>query len=128
MRRYRSAFGLIACLALAGCGSDTIVEPDPDPMVSGSWSGQTGDLTLDLTLTEGSGGSVSGNGVIADSQSNIAVIVRAGTHVYPNLSLTLGSTGYTDFNFTGQLVSATLIAGSLSGGTVSSLDINLTKN
>ncbi len=121
---------LMALFALlgAGCGdSSTEPEPVPDPVVSGSWSGTSQGFTLNLTLNEGIGGAVSGSGNMTGPDGNLALIVRQGTHSYPNLSLVLGAAGYEDLNFAGKLVTETMISGTLNGSGFDDFNFNLTK-
>ena len=65
-RRGKVGLGLMLAvvLAVAGCG-DGGTGPEVPPVVSGSWSGTSQGITLNLTLLEGIGGSVSGSGNIA---------------------------------------------------------------
>jgi len=118
--------GLTMALALAACG-DGATEPEPDPTVSGSWTGTSQGVTLNLTLAEGLGGAVAGSGNVVGPDDNIALIVRQGVHVYPDLTLVLGATGFTDMNFTGRLSSGTQMAGTLNGSGFDSFNLNLTK-
>lgn len=109
---------------LAACG-DSATEPEPDPLVTGSWSGTSQGVTLNLTLTEGVGGSVSGSGNMAGSLDNLALVVRQGTHSYPSLSLVLAATGYEDLNFAGRLLSEDEISGTLNGSGFDDFNLNL---
>ena len=113
-------------VVLMGCG-DGPAEPEPDPVVTGSWTGTSQGVTLNLTLNEGVGGQVSGSGNIVGPTNNIALVVRQGTHVYPNLSLVLAATGFEDLNFTGRMATETLISGTLNGSCFDDFDFNLTR-
>jgi len=128
MRRRAILLPLVAALALsaAACGKDSTA-PDPPPSVSGSWSGSSQGVTLNLTLQEGTDGAVSGSGNMAGGTDNIALVVRQGTHVHPNLTLILGATGYEDMNFTATVTTATQMAGTLNGSGFSDFDLNLVK-
>jgi hypothetical protein len=127
-RRARMLPLLLALtLPLAACG-DSSAEPEPPPpTVTGSWTGTSQSITLNLTLSEGLGGSVAGSGNIVGPDRNIALIVRQGTHVYPDLTMILGATGYTDMNFTGRLSGATQMSGTLNGSGFDNFNLNLTK-
>lgn len=127
LRRLRRHGAILALLPffLTACG-DSTTEPEPDPVVTGSWSGTSQGATLNLTLSEGVGGAVSGSGNIVGSD-NIALTVRQGTHSYPNLSLVLGAQGYEDMNFAGRLLSEDEIAGTLNGSGFDDFNLNLTR-
>ena len=111
---------------LAACGSDATA-PEPDPAVTGSWSGTGSGFTLQLTLNEQPDGSVAGSGSITLATGPIALTVLSGTHAFPNLSLTLGATGLLDINLTGTVTSATMITATLNGSGFSDESIDLTK-
>lgn len=113
-------------LATAGCG-DSGTEPRADPTVSGSWTGTSQGVTVNLVLNEGTGGAVAGSGNISGGELNLALIVRQGTHAYPNLTLVLGAQGYEDMNFTGTLLSETQIAGTLNGSGFDGFNLNLAR-
>ena len=128
-RPLRSAPLLVLPLALtasllAGCG-DSPSEPEPDPVVSGSWSGASQGLTLNLTPNEGVGGAVSGSGNTASEVDNHALTVQQGTHTYPNLSLVLGASGFQSLNLTGRMVSEDGISGTLNGSGFDDFNLNL---
>lgn len=128
MRPRRYVFPLMMALALSAAAcKDSGTAPEPDPTVSGSWSGTSQGLTMNLTLSEGVGGAVSGSGNIVGDADNLALIVRQGTHVYPNLTLILGATGFQDLNFTARLSSATQMTGTLNGSGFDNFNLNLTK-
>jgi hypothetical protein len=101
---------------------------DPDPVVTGNWSGSTGGISLNRTLVEDEAGGVSGSGIISSALAAVEIVVRLGAHSYPNLSLILGAVEIEDFNYTGQLVSATLLSGEITGGGLFDVDISLLKN
>ena len=128
MAARASLLFVIAAVALstAACGKDSTA-PDPPPLVSGSWSGSSAGITLNLTLQEGTDGAVSGSGNMDSGYDNLALVVRQGTHVDPNLTLILGATGYEDMNFTATVTSATQMAGTLNGSGFSDFDLNLAK-
>ncbi len=102
---------------LVACG-DSGTESDPDPTVTGSWWGVLGPTlssgTLQITMTQQPDGSVSGSGSITEG-TPIPLTISAGTHVFPNLSLTLTATGLEDMNLTGTVTSATTIAVEVTG-------------
>lgn len=118
---------LALMLAAQACGGDGPVAPEPDPVVSGSWTGTSQGVTLNLVLSEGIGGAVAGSGNMSGGGLNVALIVRQGTHVYPNLTLVLGAQGYEDFNFAGRLTSGTAMTGTLNGSGFDDFNFNLVK-
>lgn len=124
--RYRPIPFLLALafLVLSACRG-TPAEPDPDdPRVTGVWSGSSGDISMTLVLIQVESGEVYGNGTL----STRSFVVGHGTHAYPNLSLLLRMGADEDFAFTGELVSDTLISGTIIGSRVYNGDIDLTKN
>jgi hypothetical protein len=118
----RLLFLLPLCMMLAACGDGGT---EPNPNVTGTWGGQSGATTLTLTLIEASDGTVTGSGNVANPQ-NAALALRAGTHVFPNLSLTLAPFGFTDVDLIGT-VTATTIAATLNGSGFNNLAIELTR-
>jgi len=130
MRRGRGTPGrlglaLALVLALAACG-DNGTEPEL-PTVSGSWSGASQGMTLNLTLSEGVGGAVAGSGNISGGGLSTALIVRQGTHAHPDVSLVLGAQGYQDLNFTGRMSGETQIVGTLNGSGFDNYNFNLAR-
>ena len=114
-------------VVLAACG-DSPVAPEPDPTVSGGWSGTTGTTTFQLTLNESATGAVTGSGSISEPGFALALTVENGTHVFPNLSLILAADGFQDINLVGTVTSATTIAATLNGSGFANDNINLTKS
>jgi hypothetical protein len=125
--RASAAPMLLALVLTAAACKDSPTVADAPPDVSGSWSGTSQGVALNLTLSEGIGGAVSGSGNIAGGTDNLALIVRQGTHVDPNLSLILGATGYEDMNFAGRLSSETQMTGTLNGSGFDNFNFNLTR-
>ena len=116
--------GLVVVLLLAGCGTETLTEPEPDPTLSGHWVGSTPvatssggsyTLTLDLTLLE-TVGTVAGSGFLsAEGLVSLALSVKQGTNNYPSFSLVMGASGFQDITYSGTFNSATEILGKLNG-------------
>jgi hypothetical protein len=113
-------------LATTACG-DSGTGPETPPSVSGSWTGTSAGMTLNLTLSEGIGGAVSGSGNIAGGDENLALTVRQGSHVHPDLTLVLGAMGYEDINFVGRMGSEDVMAGTLNGSGFDDFDLNLAR-
>ena len=117
---------IVATLAACGSGDDA-TGPDLTLTVTGSWTGTTGQITLQLTLSEQAGGNVVGSGNISAPGVSFALTVLNGTHAYPSLSLTLGATGVEDMNLSGTVTSATTIAATLNGSGFNNVNITLNK-
>ncbi|MBV26081.1 MAG: hypothetical protein CME12_08190 [Gemmatimonadetes bacterium] len=110
-------------MMLAACGDGGT---EPNPTVTGTWGGNNGTITLTLTLIEAVDGTVTGSGNLAQDQ-NVALAVRVGTHVFPNLSLTLAPFGSYDLDLTGTVMSTTTIAATLNGSGYNNESIQLTR-
>lgn len=100
-----------------------------DPVVTGSWFGTTtvqGDtFTMDVQLTERDS-QITGNGTMTFVET-VAVTVQ-GTHNFPNVSITLQSTGFEDLNFNGTLSGdGNAITGSLRGSGFDNFSITIRK-
>lgn len=106
----RILLALFFSMAVLGCGDAS--EPEI-PGLDGRWSGTTSDLTLSLTLTE-SDREVTGSGTMSGPSASIALQVD-GSHVHPDVSLTMSASGYEDMNFTGEFINDTSIRGELRG-------------
>ncbi len=106
---------LLAALAalVIGCRSGT----EPTPTVTGQWTGSfiAGGNGLSLTLTlQDAGGAVTGSGHLDAAGVSIAW-TATGTHVHPNVSLTLTSAGYESVNLSGHCDNASTISATLNG-------------
>ena len=97
---------ILFSFAALGCGDDAN-EPKI-PSLDGRWSGTTSDLTIDLTLTE-SDREITGSGTLSGS-SSLALQVD-GSHVHPDVSLTMSASGYEDTNFTGEMINDEAVRG-----------------
>ena len=117
-------FTMLAC-------SESAVEPEPDPTVTGSWiTTSVSSPTLLITMNEQANGSVIGSGTIEGSADTRAFTISSGVHVFPNLSLTLSATGFEDLNLTvdtSPLTSSTLISATLNGSGFDNVNIQLFK-
>ena len=101
---------LIPLLLLAGCLNPTSLEP---PTMSGSWSGTADGVVVTFASTE-IRQTVSGDGHASMGTESIPLTV-AGTHVYPNVILTVGIQGVGSVSFAGEFVSDDQVNGSLNG-------------
>ena len=117
---------LFAMVAACG-GADDVVAPDPDPTVSGNWSGDAGVGIFDLNLDQQPDGTVTGSGSIVGTTLCLALTVLNGTHVFPNISLTFGTEGVQDLNFTGTVNTPTTIGATLNGSGFDNVNITLEK-
>ena len=99
---------LLLCLALAACGDSPT---QPTITLTGAWSGTIDGQTLYLVLSEGAGGTVTGTGSLTyPGEGGVALTVRSGTHVTPNVSLVLEASGYDDTSFTGTVTASEIQA------------------
>lgn len=128
MRRFTTI--LLACAVAFACGDSPT---EPDPTVDGVWRGEgtiegAGNFTLRLTMTEGETGQVSGTGAlgIASQPEAIALTILGAAHSHPDLSVTLGATGYEDMTYNG-VVTETQITGSLGGSGFTGQQVILVK-
>lgn len=102
---------LLSLLAV-GCKDDGPTEPEI-PSFTGTWLGDINGSAFEVTATERDG-DISGSGVISFGTERVAITV-AGTHAHPNLSLTISSAGYEDFNFSGNFTNENRVSGTLNG-------------
>ena len=107
-----------------GGGGGGVTAPEADPAVTGRWNGDAGDGDIDLLLSQEPSGSVTGTGsVIGDITTCLALTVSSGTHVFPNVNITLAATGIFpdgttedgDLNLTGTVNSANEMSATLNG-------------
>lgn len=109
----------------AACGSDATGPESTN--VSGTWTGSSSGITLSVTLSEGSDGSLSGSGNISGGTESFALTVSSGTHAGSTVSFTMESAGFRDLNYAGTLQSPTSMSGSLNGSGFNNTNLNLTK-
>lgn len=131
MHRLASRLLFFLCLltlpvALMACDS---AEEDEDPTISGQWQGtanfQGTPLTVSILLTERDQ-AITGSGTV--TFVNPVAVSVTGTHNYPNVALTIQSSGLEDLNFSGTLTGdARSISGSLSGSGFDNFAITLRK-
>lgn len=110
LRRAAAAFLLLALLAVAGCDSSDPVDDNDDPppptvpTLTGSYLGTTtvqgATFTIDMQIVE-NGGSVNGNGTLVFIDP--VAVSASGTYNFPNVSMTIRSSGLQDLNFSGTL-------------------------
>lgn len=109
----------LAVLVLAAC-RDTPMAVDPYPTVTGTWVGLVNSKTLTLTMSEAHNRDVTGGGSLADSEyqlnrRTVVFTISAGIHLFPNLRLTLATTGSNEPKLTGTVTSETTIEAILDG-------------
>lgn len=114
---------VLTTLFAAGCGDDPTGPGDAS--IDGTWQGSSSGLNVTMTINQ-SGSSVSGSGNISGPNGSIASTV-SGNRSGADLSLTLSAQGYEPSNFTGKIVSATTITGSLTGSGLTDFSITLNK-
>ena len=98
-----------------------------NPTMSGSWLGAESGLTLKLTLHEDSDGNITGSGTMIGNNGESIACDVTGTNAYPNVTLTLSSTGYYDVNFTGKFVDDDTVDGELNGSGFTNFNITLVR-
>lgn len=105
MRLFRPRWLLVVLLATAGCLWPTDEDIDNAQeqelrSVSGDWVGTSPTLTLNFQLTEGTGNTVSGSGMMKEAAAASSVpITVLGTFERPFLSL-----NFSGMNFEGRAV------------------------
>ena len=99
-----------ALLAIAGCAD---VSAPETPTMSGPWIGTVGGTTIRAVMTEDKN-VVTGSGHVAFGAQTVAMAVT-GTHVYPNVSLTMRVPGFQDLNYMGRFTSPNTIQGRANG-------------
>jgi hypothetical protein len=67
-----------------------------------------------LTLSEDKDKRIDGSGSLAGSSAAVALTIT-GTHVHPDVTLTMKATSYQDMNFSGKFSGDNSIVGSLNG-------------
>jgi hypothetical protein len=111
MRRFAVVPIMALALLLGACRDST---GPRSATMTGSWSGSSGGVTLNMILSEGSGGAITGTGSIAGEGGSLALTI-SGTHPHPNVGLTLASPGFDPMNFAGTFVNNNLVSGTLNG-------------
>ena len=107
---------MLLALGLAVTACETGTDVGEPVLVDGTWSGTIEGLvaTLTLTLAEDSDGVVTGGGTMQTSAGLVPIDVQAGSHAFPNLTLTLGSSGLASFTYTARVASGS-ITGNVTG-------------
>ena len=127
---YKLAPALLLLLFVFVAGCDSGGDDDEsDPTVTGSWVGTTtvqgAVLTMDIQLTERDQ-TINGSGSLT-LVDPIAVRIT-GTHNFPNVALTITSSGLQDLNFTGTLAGGgESLTGRLVGSGFDNFSITLRK-
>ncbi len=101
--KYSAQVALLLAITLIGVGCDSGGD-DKDPSLSGRWLGtatiQGGTLTVDVQMSENNG-AVTATGFV--SLVEPVAVSGTGTYNFPNVSVTLRSSGIDDMNFSGTL-------------------------
>lgn len=92
MTRFSSVLAVVSLLTFITLGCGEGLTPDTADL-SGQWSGSSGDVTLNLTLSEASDGSLSGSGSIAGPGDSFSLTVTSGTHTGNSFSMVLNASG-----------------------------------
>lgn len=116
MRKLLSSLvAVVLLVAVPACGGDDDGPMEPaTPTLDGSWTGTNDGATFQLTLNEAEDGSVTGGGNVSSDAESASLDVT-GTHVHPDVTLQMTSTGFADVNFSGELATDDRMVGELSG-------------
>lgn len=132
MRRHTLAFAMLTLvLPFVGACEDEEVGPEP-PRITGSWEGQSGDITLSMSVFEDEDGEVFGSGNLSSPTISFGYDVTGG-HAFPIVELDLAMTTEPDLlSFDGVLAFDSIGAlleldGSLTGGGFDRFPIQLTR-
>lgn len=102
--KYSAQVALLLAITLVGVGCDSGGDDDKDPALTGHWMGTTtvqgATFTVDMQFNEVNG-NVNANGTLV--YVDPLAVTGTGTYNFPNVSLTIRSSGFTDLNFTGTL-------------------------
>lgn len=102
---------LLILVAFVGCDRNTA---PPTPSMTGTWTGNMQNGTSFTMTTTERDEVVTGSGSVRSGAQALAFTVT-GTHVHPNVSLTVRITGYQDANFTGAFRKEHHVRGTLNG-------------
>lgn len=121
--RSRSLWPLLLLLALPACDS---TEPRART-VAGSWSGlftldNGQQISVDLALSEGDRGRVTGSGVLGPGVFDFDVSVT-GVHGQTQVSLTMTTSDGTEFFFLGEWAGEDLLRGQVGGALGGDLEL-----
>ena len=111
----------------------TYMEPEETvPTATGSWSGMGAAgftiFELDLSLTEGDFGRITGSGrLTSPGRPTFNFVVRNGAHGHPDLLVTLATTNFVDVNFSGRFVDIHRVAGMINGSGFNNALVTLTR-
>ena len=109
---------LLLLVLLSACGL-------PKATMRGQWSGANEGFVLKLTLRESAEGDITGSGSIKTKEGETIALDVTGSNVYPHVTMTFSSTGYYDFNFTGEFSDNNTIDGKLNGSGFTDFEITL---
>lgn len=119
----RSVLLTLVFATLTACDSGP-TEP-PIPSLTGRWTGTSGEMAVDITLTE-TDGSLTGSGNLTWDSGSLAV-TTTGTHAHPNVSMTIRATGYQDIDYTGSMSGDAAISGRLNGSGFTNAGLTLNR-
>lgn len=132
MRRNAVALAvLVLVLPFSSACEDEEVGPEP-PRITGSWEGQSGEITLSMSVFEDEDGGVFGSGSLSSPTISFGYDVTGG-HVFPIVELdlalrsepeVLAFDGVLAFDSLGALLE---LDGSLTGGGFDRFPIELTR-
>jgi hypothetical protein len=107
---------LSLALALAACGGDST---SPPPSFTGTWTADAIDggtaFTVTVITVEQNAGQITGTGSFTVGDAGGIALTVTGTHVYPQVSLTLKASGFQDSNITGTFLDRNTVQARLNG-------------
>jgi hypothetical protein len=124
--KYAAQVAFLLTLTLVGVGCDSGGD-DEDPNLDGRWLGTTtvqgATFTADLQINE-NGGNVNATGTV--TFINPLAVSATGTYNFPNVSMTIQSSGFEDLNFSGTLsADGDQLTGSMNGSGFDNFSITL---
>lgn len=118
MVRMRT-WGTVLVLALAACSDAT----EPERSIAGRWAGLAVGINFDFVVTD-QAGAIRGTGTALAAALSLALSLE-GTHVHPDVSITMSAPGYEPINFSGT-VTGRQMSGTLNGSGFHSEQLTLT--
>ena len=121
MRPFLMFVATLCLSGATGCGGGDAAPSQPAPVVvekpdpAGSWTSSSDGSTLTMVLANSSG-AVTGSGVFAAGTASLALtITGAYSASATTVSLSMQAAGFQTLNFSGQLISAKQMVGTLNG-------------
>ncbi len=113
MKRSLIALAAVFTLAAVGCSSKDSTGPKA-PSLTGTWTGVLAGIDVAMTLTEGSGGSVTGTASLTNGSSVLGLAV-AGSHKDPSVTLSMTAPGFQPAIYSATMADANDVRGEVNG-------------